>query len=140
MRFRSLTGAVVLAVATFEIGSTSASSNEPDPLPLSSPIVQSLFVATTRSGKTLPAEQLKPLVLHQRWAPTVYTRSRWHLKIGVFLLAVRSDGTVASVEKLQSTGNRELDFGLTHAFMKWQFRPNSVSEVRVPAVYTENWF
>jgi TonB family protein len=102
-------------------------------------IVQSLFAATTPSGKTLSAQQLKPLILHATWPPGMSTRGYWHLKIGVFLLAVRSDGTVANVEKLQSTGHRGLDGEMKVAFMKWRFRPNSVNSVRVPAYYTFSW-
>ncbi len=102
--------------------------------------VQSLFAATTPSGKTLSAQQLKPLVLFQgTWPSGTSTRVYWHLKIGVFLLAVRSDGTVAKVEKLQSTGHPGLDGDVERALMKWRFRPNSVTSVRVPAYYTFSW-
>jgi TonB family protein len=107
-------------------------------------IVRSLFAATTPSGKTLSGEQIKPLVLYANWPPDRYTRVHWHLKIGVFLLGVRSDGTVEKVEKLQSTGHSGLDGDLVATFMKWRFRPNSVTSVRVPAEYTvsrkSSWF
>ena len=97
--------------------------------------VQALFSATTPSGMTLSAKQLKPLVLYGTW-PSTPTRVRWHLKVGVFLLTVRADGTVAKVEKLQSTGHAGLDGELNTTFLKWRFRPNSVSSVRVPAHYS----
>jgi TonB family protein len=97
--------------------------------------VDSLFSATTPSGKTLSAGQLKPLVLYGTW-PSTYARVFWRLKIGIFLLAVRADGTVAQVDMLQSTGHSGLDGDLKRAFLKWRFRPNSVNSVRVPAHYT----
>ncbi|HEX7517233.1 MAG TPA: TonB family protein [Chthoniobacterales bacterium] len=98
-------------------------------------VEQFLFAATTPGGKTLSAQQLKPLILHATFPPGTRTRINWHLKLGVFLLAVRSDGTVEKVEKLQSTGHPGLDGELVRSFMKWRFRPNSVNSVRVPAHY-----
>jgi TonB family protein len=102
--------------------------------------VESLFSATTPSGKTLSAGQLKPLVLYRTW-PSTTARVFWRLKVGIFLLEVRADGTVAKVEQLQSTGHSGLDGDLKRAFLKWRFRPNSVSSVRVPAHYsiTNRW-
>lgn len=97
--------------------------------------VETLFSATTPNGMTLSAKQLKPLVLYGTW-PSTPTRVRWRLKVGVFLLTVRDDGSVAEVEKLQSTGHAGLDGELKRAFLKWRFRPNSVTSVRVPARYT----
>jgi TonB family protein len=99
-------------------------------------VEQFLFAATTPDGKTLSAQQLKPFVLKASWPPGMYTRVYWHLKIGVFLLTVRSDGTVTKVEKLQSTGHPGLDGEAVNCFMKWRFRPNSVNSVRVPMHYS----
>jgi TonB family protein len=97
---------------------------------------QSLFAATTPSGQHLSASQIAPLVRRQYWPAGTYTRTHWHLKIGIFLLNVRGDGTVSNVEILQSTGHRILDANCVTAFSKWQFQPNSVKEVRLPAYYT----
>lgn len=100
-------------------------------------VEQFLFAATTPSGQTLSAQQLKPLILHAAWPAAKRTHVfNWHLKLGVFLLAVRSDGTVEKVEKLQSTGHPGLDGEIMRTFMKWRFRPNSVNSVRVPAHFT----
>ena len=44
-------------------------------------------------------------------------------------------GTVTKVETLQSTGAALADSEVKNTFKKWRFRPNSVSEVRVPAYY-----
>jgi TonB family protein len=98
----------------------------------------SLFAATTPSGKQLSASQIAPLVVRQYWPGGTSTSVSWHLKIGVFLLNVRNDGTVSSVEILQSTGHRVLDSNCVRAFAKWRFQPNSVKEVRLPAYYTRS--
>jgi TonB family protein len=42
---------------------------------------------------------------------------------GKFLLHIRSDGTVQSVETLTSTGNAELDEVAKNTFITWRFRP-----------------
>jgi TonB family protein len=50
---------------------------------------------------------------------------------GVFLLRIRSDGTVQSAERLKSTGHVELDDVAKGAFLKWRFRPGPI-EAKVP--------
>src|SRR5688572_5627585 len=95
-----------------------------------------LFAGTAPSGRRLSAAELQPLVVRAQWPPAMPTYINWHLKIGVFLLSVRPDGTVSNVEKLHTTGQRFLDRDVTKAFFKWRFRPGSVKEVRVPAHFT----
>lgn len=69
-------------------------------------IAKSLYPATTPSGATLSAEQLKPLILYQTWPSTfISTRGNWRLKMGFYILTVRANGTVSNVEILQSTGH-----------------------------------
>ena len=98
--------------------------------------VQSLVAATTPGGKRLSAAQLKPLVLHATF-PREHHRVIGYLslKTGVFLMSVRSDGTVENVEVLQTVGHRGADADMVKALRKWRFRPNSVKEVRVPSQY-----
>ena len=96
-------------------------------------IWNTLFAGTTPAGRRLSAAELQPLVVRAQWPPAMPTYVGWHLKIGVFLLSVRPDGTVSNVEKLHTTGQRFLDRDVTKAFAKWRFRPGSVKEVRVPA-------
>lgn len=93
-------------------------------------------MATTPGGKTLSAQQVKPLILYQP-LPTerLLMGEGWDHKIGFFLLSVRSDGTVANVEILQSIGRRNMDIVWVWALKKWRFRPNSVKQVRVPGDY-----
>jgi TonB family protein len=107
------------------------------PFALSNAQWNSLFEATTPGGKRLTAQQLAPLVLHAYWpGNSVYTRANWHLKIGIYLLDVRGDGTVSSIGILQRIGHPQMDGATLRAFAKWRFRPNSVKVVRVPSYYT----
>jgi TonB family protein len=104
------------------------------PFALSNAQWDQLFVATTPGGKSLSAQQLRPLVLHAEWpANYVDTMVHWHLKVGVFLLNVRGDGTVSSIGILQRIGHPQMDGATVRAFAKWRFRPNSVGAVRVPS-------
>ncbi len=50
-------------------------------------------------------------------------------------MTVRPDGTVNNVRPLKSLGEAELNERATQWLMKWKFRPNCVTEVRVPMNY-----
>jgi len=107
------------------------------PFAMSDAMWNELFRATTPGGKKLSAQQLSPLVLHAEWPTnTVRLQGYWHLRLGVYLLNVRGDGGVSSVEILRPQGHIQMDSATVKAFAKWRFRPNSVKEVRVPAYYT----
>ncbi|HSH40213.1 MAG TPA: TonB family protein [Chthoniobacterales bacterium] len=107
-----------------------------NPPPVTGAMFASLWAATTYDGRRLSAAQIKPLVLSASW-PKDSHRVIGYLKlnIGVFLLSVGSDGTVANVDVLQSIGHRGADNDMLKALSKWRFRPNSVKEVRVPSEY-----
>jgi len=53
---------------------------------------------------------------------------------GTFLLHLRRDGTVESVEPLISTGHAELDNIAKNAFIKWRFR-SGPAEAKVPITF-----
>jgi TonB family protein len=135
---------IILLLAAFSAapasGRTPLGTNVPQidhPFALSNAQWNSLFEATTPNGRRLSAQQLAPLVLHAYWpGNSVYMRVHWNLKIGVFLLNVRGDGTVSSIGILQRIGHPQMDGATLRAFAKWRFRPNSVREVRVPSYYT----
>jgi hypothetical protein len=57
-------------------------------------------------------------------------------QVRMFRLEVRPDGTVASATPYVPFGNGELDTRAAKWLMKWRFRPNSVTEVRMPV----SWF
>jgi len=132
-----LNGAVSSAPAATKPVTGSHIGRVEHPFVISNAQWDELFAGTTPDGKRLSAPQLSPLVLHTEWPRnTVGTRGDWyHLKIGVFLLNVRGDGTVSSVEVLQRIGHRQMDGDTVRALAKWRFRPNSVGTVRVPSYY-----
>ena len=56
---------------------------------------------------------------------------------GVFQLRIRADGTVSSVDILQTTGNAVLDECARSAYLKWRFRPpGSATKVQIPLTFT----
>lgn len=55
---------------------------------------------------------------------------------GVFILNVkRSTGLVQSITIERSTGHAILDASAMQAFIRWRFKPNTVSKVRMPITY-----
>ena len=58
---------------------------------------------------------------------------------GLFQFHVRPDGTVSSVEVIQSTGHKILDNVSVEAFATWRFKPGSPSKVKIPVTYTGNY-
>jgi TonB family protein len=91
----------------------------------------SLFAATTPDGKTISGAEMGRVVVHM---PNFGVRGPWPfapLKPAVFLLSVRSDGTVSNVEMLNSTGYDKVDKWATEWATQWRFRPNSVVQARV---------
>ncbi len=98
--------------------------------------IQSLLAGTTPQGKMLSANEVKPLMLHAPSPPArLGVMGYTNLRIGVFLLKVRADGSVSQIEVLQSTGAAIADSEVKNTFRKWRFRPGSLAEVRVPAYY-----
>jgi len=62
-----------------------------------------------------------------------FARSRHMQGSGVFELHIRADGTVSSVDTIQSTGYFELDEVSIGAFSKWRFRPpGRLTKVKIP--------
>ena len=95
-----------------------------------------LFVAKSPSGETLNATQIRRLVIDAPW-PKYPSRAFFlgYSGTGIFLLSVRADGTISSVETLRSTGHTELDTPAMAALKKWRFQPKSVAQVRVPVPF-----
>jgi hypothetical protein len=54
---------------------------------------------------------------------------------GLCVLSVAPDGTVSNVTVRTSTGYPELDARATKWMKKWRFRPNTLTEVRLPMYY-----
>ena len=58
---------------------------------------------------------------------------------GLFMLHLRPDGIVQSVEILKSTGHRELDEACISAYRQWHFRPSfaaKAKKVKMPVTFT----
>ena len=79
-------------------------------------------------------------VAYATYAPkpeySYYARSHHIEGKGVFQLNVRADGTVSSVDTVQSTGHSELDDSARSTFLKWRFRPGTVSMARIPIAFS----
>ncbi len=56
---------------------------------------------------------------------------------GLFELRLRSDGTIATVAVLKSTGSNIVDREAAAAFAKWRFRPGRQT-VRIPLSFTRH--
>lgn len=98
--------------------------------------MRALFAGTSVTGKRLNASELEALALYRAMPFGIASASRnWRLKLGIFLLSVRPDGTIGKVETLQATGHAGLDGEIIAGLKRWRFRPNTVKEVRVPAQY-----
>ncbi len=109
-------------------------------VPASPAQVESLVAATTPSGKMLSPSETRKTIVRTEWPTTPMKRVQGPIRqqIGVFLLTVRPDGSVARVEILHSTGEGFFDTEFRRAFAKWQFKPGSVEEVRVPAYFNSS--
>jgi TonB family protein len=98
--------------------------------PIARFIVLSFAFIGTAAAQT-PVGPGKKLAIH---AP----RPEYPLKLrslegrGVFMMNVRPDGTVESVDIMKSTGHSELDQLGVAAFLKWRFRPGNVTKVKIP--------
>jgi len=93
---------------------------------------ESLFAATTPSGKTISGPELSRLVVHEPAFDRIMRATTFDpFKPAVFLLSVRPDGTISNVEMLNSTGYNELDKRGMKWATKWRFQPNSVVQARV---------
>jgi TonB family protein len=65
-------------------------------------------------------------------------RSRHVEGTGIFQVHILADGTVRSVDTIQSTGNTELDQCATTAFSKWRFRPGRPTKVKIPITFSSH--
>ena len=67
---------------------------------------------------------------------TLAARARRLQGEGIFLLQLRADGTVKSVEVFKSTGHSELDESVVIAFRRWRFRPGIANKVKIPVTFS----
>lgn len=89
------------------------------------------------SARTVRGETISGLAVHNFVAdeppPDAFNRGiDFGSRTGMFVVSVLPDGTVAKVTALKSLGYDELDVRAVKWLRKWRFRPNSVTEVRMP--------
>ncbi len=65
-------------------------------------------------------------------------RTRHWTGAGVFACNIRSNGTVASVDVLRSTGHQMLDQAAITALGQWRFQPGDMKLVKVPLSFWMN--
>ena len=97
----------------------------------------SLYSARTTRGEMISGLAVSNFVVYE--PPSHAFRRGLDLgpaKLRMFRLAVRPDGTVADATQFVSFGYEELDARAIKWLLKWRFRPNSVTEVRMPVVWS----
>jgi TonB family protein len=63
-------------------------------------------------------------------------RARHIQGAGVFQVHIRADGTVRSVDTIQSTRNALLDKCAIDAFMRWRFRVDRPTKAKIPITFS----
>src|SRR2546423_1440334 len=101
--------------------------------------ITSYYSAKTINGATVYGNAVGNYVTYEppqdAWSTTLQYR---RYSGAMFLLIVQRDGSVSEVRPLASLGYTELDDRAIRWFKRWKFRPNSVTEVRMPMVYQFN--
>lgn len=95
------------------------------------------FSVKTIQGETISGMPFNNYVVYQpppdEWAGALPLKA---LRGSMFQLLVRPDGTVADAKPLRGLGYPELDARSVKWLKKWRFRPNSITEARMPMSYT----
>src|SRR6267143_519072 len=96
-----------------------------------------LYSARTIHGEMISGMAFNNYVVYEPPSDAWMTGITYELKhASMFVLSVRPDGTVADARPIQGLGYPELDARAVKWLKKWRFRPNSVTEVRMPLGYT----
>lgn len=99
--------------------------------------ITSYYSAKTIDGDTVQGNAVGNYVAYEpprdEWSTNLQYR---RYNGAMFLLIVQRDGTVSDVRPLGTLGYSELDQHAIRWFKRWKFRPNSVTEVRMPMIYT----
>ncbi len=65
-----------------------------------------------------------------------WVRARHIQGTGVFQVHIRANGTVRSIDTIQSTGNVGLDQSAINAFTRWRFRVDRPTKVKIPITFS----
>lgn len=92
-----------------------------------------LYSLKTTRGETISGMAFLNYVVYQppdeAWTGGITYEAR---RQSLFQLSVRPDGTVAEAKAIRGLGYPELDARALKYVMKWRFRPNAVTEARIP--------
>ncbi|SRR5260370_38900119 len=103
-------------------------------------VIVFLSVAASGNSQAPDATQAKHCALYApRPEYPLAARTRHWTGAGLFACNIRSDGTVASVDVLRSTGHQMLDQAAITAFRQWRFQPgDKLKLVRIPINFWMN--
>jgi len=92
-----------------------------------------LLSAAARGNSQTDAKKAKHYALYapRPQYPLEARKHHW-TGSGLFVCNIRSNGTVASVDVLQSTGYQMLDQAAITAFRQWRFQPGDMKAVKIP--------
>ncbi len=94
-------------------------------------------VAALAEPSAKAAKDNAAYVIHMEHPTYPFELRQFHIDgTGLFLLHVRPDGSVQSVETVQSTGNSNLDESAKAAFLRWRFRPGRSMNVKMAATFS----
>jgi hypothetical protein len=98
--------------------------------------ITALFSAKTIEGETISGVAVANYVVYE---PPDEAFGRGldfgNMHASMFLLTVQRDGTVSAAKPLGTLGYEELNERAARWAKHWKFRPNSLTEVRMPIVY-----
>lgn len=94
--------------------------------------VMALYSARTTRGEAISGIAVSNYVAYEPPGDRFHRAIDLGTHSGLFLATVLPDGTVGKVTPLKSLGLGESDARAAQWVQKWKFRPNSVTEVRMP--------
>lgn len=99
-----------------------------------------LFSVKTIQGQTISGPGFNDYVA-ERPPPDAWTGGGAYQggHMCMFLLSVRPDGTVADAKPLGTLGYPQLNERAVRWCKRWRFRPNSITEARMPLGYVRVW-
>jgi TonB family protein len=97
-----------------------------------------LFSVKTTGGEVISGMAFNNYVAYQppsdAWMGGVPFESA---RESMFIMSVQPDGTVSDVKPLRGLGYPELDARAKKWLKKWRFKPNTITEARMPITYSQ---
>ena len=99
--------------------------------------VTALYSAKTVQGETISGNAVANYVVHEpkgdAWSySAAYEGKR---RGAMFLLKIQPNGTVGEVEAIGTLGYSDLNQRAIRYLKRWKFKPNTLTEVRMPVIY-----